>query len=388
MVADVPVGAFLSGGIDSSLVVALMAASSSIPVRTFSIGFAESKYNEAEHAKAVADHLGCVHTEFYVTPAEARGVIPKLPQIFDEPFADPSMIPTLLVSKLTRQSVTVALSGDGGDELFGGYKAYTACEPGFTRNRRWPFFLRRIAAESIRKIPADTLDMAFGVAGVSNAASRLQRVASVLAHDEPGRTYQAMVSHWDDPRQVVIDGSEPAIAFADPTYSAVAGSDVASMMLLDAAVYLPDDILVKVDRASMAVSLESRCPLLDYRLFEFAWRMPMSLKRKNGIGKWPLKQLAYRLIPRTLLERPKTGFSIPTAEWLRGPLSEWSADLLDSGRLRREGFLDPAPVERAWKFHLTGKADNGSRLWTILMFESWLQQHRTVHDAVQSCCVL
>ncbi len=375
MIADVPVGAFLSGGIDSSLVVALMQSQSSIPVRTFSIGFREASHNEAHHAKAVAQHLGCVHTELYVTAAEALDVIPDLPHIFDEPFADVSMIPTFLVSKLTRHSVTVGLSGDGGDELFGGYTTYSACGRYFDRNRRWSPALRRIAATCLTSLSPDVLDAALGPMGIRNAGARLHRVASVLPHESVGLAYRAMVSQWEFPSQLAVGGTEPPTAFGDAEYAEVTGDEVAAMMLIDAAVYLPDDILVKVDRASMAVSLESRCPLLDYRLFELAWRLPMELKRRNGSGKWILKELAYRRVPRELLDRPKTGFDMPVAEWLRGPLRAWSQDLLSSSRLRREGYLNAEHVERAWQAHASGQFDNSHRIWNILMFEAWMERY-------------
>jgi asparagine synthase (glutamine-hydrolysing) len=375
MLADVPLGAFLSGGIDSSLVVAMMQSVSPIPVRTFSIGFNEASWNEAHHAEAVARHLGCEHTELYVTPDDALHVIPGLQDISDEPFADVSMIPTLLLSKLTRASVTVALSGDGGDELFGGYTAYDSCARYFERNRRWPPALRRITADCVVRMPAHLLNAALGTMKVRNAGGRLHRTASVLAQTSPGVAYRAMLSHWEFPEAVAIGASEPGTAYADDTYAEVAGGEVPLMMLLDAAVYLPDDILVKVDRASMAVSLESRCPLLDYRLFELAWKLPLSLKRRNGTGKWILKQLAYRRVPQELLDRPKTGFDIPTAEWLRGPLRQWGEDLLDPARLRRQGYLHPSPVRKAWAAHQSGEADNSQRLWNVLMFQEWLETY-------------
>jgi asparagine synthase (glutamine-hydrolysing) len=375
MLADVPLGAFLSGGIDSSLVVALMQSVSAIPVRTFSIGFHEASHNEAHHARQVASYLGCAHTELYVTADDALRVIPELPQIFDEPFADGSMIPTLLLSQLTRKSVTVALSGDGGDELFGGYTAYDSCARYFRRSRRWPPVLRRITAGCVSRMPASVLDAAFGTVNVPNAGTRLHRMASVLAQTSPGVAYRAMLSQWEFPEALAICDSELPTPFSDGAYAEVAGGEIPLMMLLDAAVYLPDDILVKVDRTSMAVSLESRCPLLDYRVFEFAWKLPLHLKRRNGTGKWILKQLAYRRVPRELLDRPKSGFAIPIAEWLRGPLREWGSDLLDPARLRQQGYLQPAPVTAAWGAHQSGQADNSERLWNVLMFEAWLETY-------------
>ncbi|HYI91946.1 MAG TPA: asparagine synthase (glutamine-hydrolyzing) [Bryobacteraceae bacterium] len=375
MVADVPVGAFLSGGIDSSLVVALMQSSSSLPVRTFSIGFNEAKFDEAQHAKAVAQHLGCDHTELYVTPAEVRNVIPILPEMFDEPFADSSMIPTFLVSQLTRRSVTVALSGDGGDELFGGYSTYDSCARYFQRNGRWPGPVRRMAAHCATAVSSDIWDAALRPAGIRHAGPRLHRVASIFGEDAPGLAYRAMVSLWEFPQAVACGGVEATTPFADSRYRNVGGDEIATMMLLDTSVYLPDDILVKVDRASMAVSLESRCPLLDYRLFELAWRIPMSLKRRDGSGKWILKQLAYKLVSRELLDRPKAGFAIPIVDWLRGPLRAWGEELLAPERLREEGFFNPRQVQATWRAHQEGHIDYSARLWTVLMFQAWLEHY-------------
>jgi asparagine synthase (glutamine-hydrolysing) len=374
MVADVPLGAFLSGGIDSSVVVALMQSISSRPVKTFSIGFRESTHDEATHAKAVAAHLGTDHTELYVTPSEARDVIPRLPTMFDEPFADSSQIPTFLVSELARRSVTVALSGDGGDEFFSGYTTYVSCARQFEKYGDWPPALRRAAAQALTGIPAGVWDT---VAGrfVSNAGARFRRLGSVLTHDAVGPAYRALVSHWEHPGQLAGGVCEPLTPFASPEYTNVAGGPIPSMMLIDAAVYLPDDILVKVDRASMAVSLEARCPILDYRVFEFAWRLPLELKRRNGEGKSILKDLAYKLVPRQLLDRPKSGFSVPIGEWLRGPLRPWAEELLDASRLRREGWLDADTVRHAWSTHLSGRIDWSTRLWTVLMFQTWLDHY-------------
>jgi asparagine synthase (glutamine-hydrolysing) len=289
------------------------------------------------------------------------------------------MIPTFLLSKLTRSAVTVALSGDGGDELFGGYTAYDSCARYFERNRRWPSALRRIAADCVTRVPADFLNAAFNTVKVRNGGARIHRTASVLAEISQGMAYRAMLSQWEFPEKVAIGASEPATPFSDNTYVDIAGGEVPLMMLLDAAVYLPDDILVKVDRASMAVSLESRCPLLDYRLFELAWKLPLHFKRRNGTGKWILKQMAYRRVPRELLDRPKTGFGVPIADWLRGPLRGWGEDLLDPARLRREGYLDSAPIAAAWTAHQTGETDNSERLWNIFMFEAWLETYSQRH---------
>jgi asparagine synthase (glutamine-hydrolysing) len=373
MIADVPLGAFLSGGIDSSVVVALMQRLSNKPVRTFSIGFHERSHDEAVHAKAVASWLGTDHTEFYVEPQEALQVIDQLPEMFDEPFADSSQIPTFLVASLARRHVTVALSGDGGDELFGGYSTYDHCLGYFDRNRRWPTPLRQAFSGAVAAMP-DSLWRA--VPGTAAFGIRMQHMASILGHNETGSAYRAMLSHWEFPARIVSGAHEPSTLFLDPRYAEVAGDEMQSMMLIDAAVYLPDDILVKVDRTSMAVSLEARGPLLDYRLFELAWRIPLDLKRREGTGKWILRQLAYNLVPRELLDRPKTGFAIPMAEWLRGPLGEWAGDLLNPDTLRREGWLRPGPIGAAWEAHRSGQTDQASRLWAVLMFQSWLRDSR------------
>ena len=373
MVADVPLGAFLSGGIDSSIVVALMQSLSSRPVKTFSIGFRESTHDEATHAKAVAAHLGTEHTELYVTPSEARDVIPRLPDMFDEPFADSSQIPTFLVSELARRSVTVALSGDGGDEFFSGYTTYVSCARQFEKYGHWPRSLRQLAAQTLKGVPAGLWDRVAGSL-VQNPGARFSRLGSTLARDAVGSAYSAMVSHWEFPEKLT-GVREPVTPFSSQDYERVAGGVIPTMMLIDSAVYLPDDILVKVDRASMAVSLEARCPLLDYRLFEFAWRLPMDFKRRNGEGKAILKDLAYKLIPRKLLDRPKSGFSIPIGEWLRGPLRPWAEELLNPDRLRREGWIDAGIVGDAWNMHLSGRIDWSTRLWTVLMFEMWLDKY-------------
>jgi len=367
MIADVPLGAFLSGGIDSSLVVGMMQRLSSTPVSTFSIGFHEKSHDEAAHARAVASWLGTKHTELYVKPEQAMGVIPRLPAMFDEPFADSSQIPTFLVAELARRSVTVALSGDGGDELFSGYSTYDHCSRYFERNRAWPSSLRQAVSGAVSSVPGSV------IRALPSLGPRIQRSAAILGQEDIGSAYLAMVSRWDFPEDVVKRGIEPATPFSDGRYARVAGDEIQTMMLLDTAVYLPDDILVKVDRTSMAVSLEARCPLLDYRLFELAWRMPLSLKRREGTGKWILKQLAYKLVSRDLLERPKSGFSIPLRDWLRGPLREWSGDLLNQDALRREGWLHPEPIQSAWQAHQSGDADNNERLWTVLMFQGWLR---------------
>ncbi|HEY6085439.1 MAG TPA: asparagine synthase (glutamine-hydrolyzing), partial [Nitrospira sp.] len=349
MVADVPLGAFLSGGVDSSLVVAMMQTQSTRPVRTFSIGFHEERYNEAVYAKAVAQHLGTQHTELYVSPAEAMAVIPLIPGLYDEPFGDSSQIPTYLVSQLARQHVTVALSGDGGDELFAGYNRY------FWGRQLWkqfawiPLSFRRRLARGIQSFSPEFLSGVFEnmrsvVPTAPNLGDKLHKLAELLSMDDLADMYIGLVSFWKNPSGIVLGGAEPVTLLTDRRQWAAVDDFTLRMMALDLVTYLPDDILTKVDRASMGVSLEARVPLLDHRLVEFAWQLPLSLKiRKKSQGKWLLRQVLERYVPVRLMNRPKTGFGIPLDQWLRGPLRAWAEDLLSEDRLKREGFFHPAP---------------------------------------------
>lgn len=381
MIADVPLGAFLSGGIDSSLVVALMQAQSSRPVMTFSIGFREEGFDEAAHARAVAAHLGTDHTELYVSPAEARDVIPSLAEIYDEPFADDSQIPTFLVSKLARSRVTVSLSGDGGDELFGGYAAYLSNLRFWRRYGRLPLGVRRLMAAAARALSPEAWDGVFArltpllpeANRRPSAGLRLHRLAVALEQDSEEAIYCSLMSHWQPPMTPLAGIEEPPTAFRDPERRAALPGFAERMMYLDLISYLPDDILVKVDRASMAVSLEARCPLLDYRVAELAWRLPLEMKIRNGQGKWILRQLLYRYVPRELVERPKAGFALPVGIWMRGPLREWAEELLRPTRLKSEGLLDPAPIRAVWEQHLRGEHDWAGLLWPVLIFEAWRQ---------------
>lgn len=381
MLADVPLGAFLSGGIDSSAVVALMQAQSERPVKTFSIGFHEPGYNEAEHALAVARHLGADHTELYVTPQEAQDVIPLLPDLYSEPFADASQIPTFLVSQLARRHVTVSLSGDAGDELFAGYGRYLRNSRHWDRIARVPLGLRKLAAGGIRALPPGAWNTMLGPLspvlpgslGAAPVGEKLHQGARKLSARRIDDLYLQSISRWE-PEGLVIGGREPQTCLRGRPLPLEGLDDVQRLMALDALVYLPDDILVKVDRAAMGVSLESRVPFLNHRVVEFAWRIPQSMKLRDGATKWILRQVLYRHVPRELIERPKKGFSVPVGHWLRGPLRDWAESLLDESRLRREGFFDPAPIRRTWAEHLSGRRNAQYPLWGVLMFQAWLEK--------------
>jgi asparagine synthase (glutamine-hydrolysing) len=382
MEADVPLGAFLSGGIDSSTVVALMQAQSARPVRTFSIGFLEDSYNEAQYAKAVARHLGTEHTELYVTPEETMAAIPKMPTLYDEPFADSSQIPTFLVSKLARQHVVVTLSGDGGDELFAGYNRYFWGR-GLWRKVGWmPKSVRRGIGRALVRRPPQNWDRLFDTLGrfvpralrQPNPGDKLHKVAEVLGVESPDEMYHWLVSHWKHPAELVKGGDEPPTALTDKSQWANLTDFIQRMMFLDQVSYLPDDVLAKVDRASMGVSLESRVPLLDHHLVEFAWHLPVSMKIRHGQGKWLLRQVLYRHVPKELVERPKMGFGVPIDHWLRGPLRDWAESLLDERRLEREGFFRPQPIREKWHEHLSGRRNWQYYLWDVLMFQAWFER--------------
>lgn len=379
MMADVPLGAFLSGGIDSSTIVALMQVQSTRPVQTFSIGFHEDGYNEADQAKAVAAHLGTQHTELYVTAEEACAVIPALPTIYDEPFADASQIPTHLVSRLARSQVAVSLSGDAGDELFCGYSRYGLTDRVWRRLASIPTPARAAIASALTRIsPTAWNRMArIGGAGIPalrrlpNPGRKIHKGAGVLASRSASELYRGIVSHWVHPEHLVVgaEAIEPA-EWASEFWNTQL-SDVEKMMATDLVTYLPDDILAKVDRAAMAVSLETRVPMLDHRVVEFAWSLPMEYKLRGGRTKWVLRELLNRHVPSTLTERPKMGFGLPIDSWLRGPLREWAEELLDPRLLREQGLINPDLVREAWQTHQSGAANVEYQLWDVLMFQAW-----------------
>ncbi|CAM5275169.1 asparagine synthase (glutamine-hydrolyzing) [Eoetvoesiella caeni] len=370
MMSDVPLGAFLSGGIDSSIVVALMQAHNEQAVNTFSIGFHEKAFNEAEHAKAVAQHLGTRHTELYVTPDDALAVVPGLADLYDEPFADASQIPTALVMRMARQHVTVALSGDGGDELLGGYSRYFRAQDWWSKREALPAGLRSPVAMLGRA--------AAGLLPQGHRKDRFSRLAQAATAANASEFYRQFVSYWKDPAQLVVGAQVPPTVFDRESKLPF----FENMMLLDAVSYLPDDILVKVDRAAMAVSLETRVPLIDHRVFEFAQRLPFNYKVRNGQGKWLLRQLLYRHVPQELVDRPKKGFGVPLAAWLRGPLKDWAAALLDESRLRSEGVFHAGPVLQKWREHQSGRRDWSPHLWGVLMTQAWLDQTRSARSGL------
>jgi len=374
MVADVPLGAFLSGGIDSSAVVALMQAQSTRAVRTFSIGFREAGYNEAQHAKAVAAHLGTDHTELYVDPEHARDVIPRLADMFDEPFADSSQIPTYLVSEMTRQHVTVALSGDGGDELFAGYVRYFQAMKLFPVLNRTPAACRAAVSAMIQGVSPSAWTSLFRLVPerwrMPQPGDRMHKLAGIL-RGTPDGYYRHLISHWAEPERLVSGAREHRGLLWDPTLRERVPDPVERMQYLDTLTYMPDDILTKVDRASMAVSLEARVPLIDHRVVEFAWTLPISMKVRDGTGKWLLRQVLARHVPAKLFERPKMGFGVPIDSWLRGPLREWAENLISEKRLADEGFFDPAMVREKWAQHLSGRVNHQYLLWDVLMFQAW-----------------
>lgn len=382
MIADVPLGAFLSGGVDSSAIVAMMQAQSARPVQTFSIGFNEADYDEAAYAKAVARHLGTEHTELYLSPADALAVIPKLADIYDEPFGDSSQIPTHLVACMARRNVAVCLSGDAGDELFGGYNRYVWGRSIWRRMRSVPRPLRLLAGNVIGTLSPKTWDRLASHLPrrlrQPTLGDRLHKLAGVMDVVDSDELYRRLISQHRDPASIVIGGAE-SLVWADveaSTFAAsVRGRDFTErMMFQDLVGYLSDDILTKVDRAAMAVSLETRIPMLDHRLIEFAWSLPLHMKIRHGQGKWLLRQVLYRYVPKELIERPKQGFGMPIDSWLRGPLRDWAETLLDESRIRHEGYLRPEPIRQKWREHLSGRRNWQHWLWNVLMFQAWRER--------------
>lgn len=359
MLADVPLGAFLSGGVDSSTIVALMQQQSNHSVRTFAIGFDEPGYNEAEYAKQVAAHLNTDHTELYVNSNDALNLVPRLPEIYCEPFADSSQLPTFLVSQMAKQHVTVALSGDGGDELFGGYNPYQFSPNVWDKLKLLPLPLRKLTTKFISGFPMP---------------EKVEKLLAVFPASDRESFYQILISHWQQPESLVIGSRTLPTLLNTSTSWPKVDSFEHWMMAMDAGQYMIDDILVKVDRAAMANSLETRVPLLDHRVVELAWKLPLHMKIRGGVGKWVLREILYRHVPREMIERPKKGFSVPLGQWLRGPLRDWAEALLNKERLEQEGYFNSVVVRRVWSDHLQGKRDHARKLWSILMFQAWLEK--------------
>ena len=378
MIADVPLGGFLSGGVDSSTVAALMQSRASRPVKTFSIGFDVEGYDEAQYAAKVAAHLGTDHTELYVDSGQALDVIPSLAEMYDEPFADCSQIPTFLVSQLTRRHVTVSLSGDGGDELFAGYNRYILAEGAWRHVARLPRFMKLALSTGIRAVPPGGWDRVFAALPkrlrIPRAGDNLHKFAGLVSAQGVDGLYKSVITHWDKPaRMVKGQGGAPSMLWDSDGTSRMEGA-YRRMRFFDTACFLPDDILTKVDRASMAVSLEARVPILDHRVVEFAFGLPSRQLIRDGQSKWLLRQVLYRHVPRNLIERPKMGFSVPLDSWLRGPLRDWAEALLDDRRLQAEGVFDPTLIRERWRQHQSGRRNWQYHLWAVLMFQCWLER--------------
>ena len=379
-IADVPLGAFLSGGIDPSIIVALMQANSDRPVNTFTIGFNNHQYNEAQYARAIANHLGTRHTEFYVDAREALDVIPELSNLYDEPFADASQIPTYLVARLAKQQVTVALSGDAGDELFAGYNRYVWTQRIWNKISWIPASLRKTLAQLITLLPPHQWDRLNQLNNqlrprrphITQLGDKLHKLAVRMGSRHIHELYYQLVSEWMQPDQVVLNSHEPTSLLTTPEQWPALEDHREQMMYLDSMTYLPGDILTKVDRAAMGVSLETRVPFLDHSVIEFAWRLPMHMKIRDGQSKWLIRQLLYRHVPQTLIERPKMGFGVPIDSWLRSSLRDWAEDLLDESHLRQDGYFNPIPIRQKWQEHLSGQRNWQYHLWPVLIFNQWL----------------
>jgi asparagine synthase (glutamine-hydrolysing) len=380
MITDVPLGAFLSGGVDSSTVVALMQEQASRPVKTFTIGFNEAGFDEAVHARRVALHLGTEHTELYLTPEEALEIVPLLPEMFDEPFADSSSIPTYCVSRLARQSVTVGLSGDGGDELFGGYSRYLLTRAVAERIKRLPLSVAKTLGRSIDWLPSSAIDRSYGILRhvlpaawqIRGIGSKSRKLARALETGVALDLYYQTLSHSPSPADLVPGAREPETVRRRIRQADSVGSMEEQMMLIDFGNYLPDDVLTQLDRASMWTSLEARVPLLDHRVVEFAWSLPLEMKIRSGVSKWAIRQILYKRVPEELIDRPKTGFRIPLESWLRGPLRQWAEELLSDPQMKKHGLLSVAPIRGKWRDHIAGKSDSAGLLWSVLMLQAWL----------------
>ncbi len=387
-IADVPLGAFLSGGIDSSIITALMQKNSSMPVKTFTVGFSESSFDESSYAKEVATHLRTDHSELFVSNSEARDIIPLLPHIYDEPFADSSQIPTYMVCKAASTKVKVALSGDAGDELFGGYNRYFWAPRLWNKVSWMPFKMRSFLGRALESIPASGLSMFESNFNnllpakkhAKNLSNKVEKLSKGLKNSYSiDDLYMSLISEWNDTSEIVLDEDENdgniAIKHIDIFQDNFFNNKSLDMMFKDSLTYLPDDILCKVDRAAMSNSLETRIPFLDHRVVEYAWRMPFKMKIRNNKGKWALRQILYKYVPSDLIDRPKSGFAIPIGEWLRGPLKEWAEDLIEENKIIKQGFLNHKSVRKIWESHISGNADYTAKIWSILMFQSWLEHN-------------
>ena len=376
MISDVPLGAFLSGGIDSSTIVALMQSQSSHPIKTFTIGFNEDDYNEAQHAKKIAKHLGTDHTELYISSKTTMEVIPKLSTIYDEPFSNNSQIPSFLLSQLAKKDVKVALSGDGGDELFCGYNRYMSTNNWSKKFNSVPISLRKILAYAVKLISQKNWNKLFkllpGLNQHINYGHKIHKGAKALEANTLSDLYYILISHWQNPTEVVTNSKESQTFLSEFKPELLNFNNHQKMMMLDLITYLPNSILVKVDRASMASSLEARVPFLDHELIEYSWKIPHSLKFRNGKGKWILRQILNNYVPKNLTERPKMGFGIPLGSWLRGPLRDWAENLLNEKRLTQEGYFNAKLIRNKWHEHLSNKYNWQHDLWNVLMFQAWI----------------
>ena len=381
MISDVPLGAFLSGGVDSSTVVALMQCQSDDPIKTFTIGFNESDYDEANYAKKIAKHLRTNHTELYISPKEAMDVIPKLPNIYDEPFSDSSQVPTFLISQLAKQNVKVALTGDGGDELFCGYNRYLLSKKFWNLLNLMPLSTRKILSRLIQSISPQKWNKISKILPIffskyANFGDKMHKGANVLKAKTIDHLYYMLTSHWQNPTEVVLESQEGGTFLTEfkPCLDGLNSQE--QMMVLDFLSYLPDDILAKVDRAAMSLSLETRTPFLDHKLIEYVWKIPHSYKIRKGKGKWILRQILNKYVPPSLTERPKMGFGVPIDSWLRGSLRDWAENLLDEKKLMQEGYLNAKLIKNKWNQHLSGKMNWHHHIWNILMFQSWMDQNK------------